>query len=71
MRALRDRVTPSSLHIPGMPDTADLSKLRGTGAPAKMYKLQPGRGGAGVDISYLSSRVTAPVNTWLRNVNEA
>ena len=65
---LRDRVNPSSLHIPGISDTADMSKLRGAGAPAKMYKLQPGW--AGVDISYLSARVTTPVNTWLRNVNE-
>ena len=32
MEALRDRVTPSSLHIPSISDTAALSELRGTGA---------------------------------------
>ena len=51
MEALRDRVNPSSLHIPSMPDTANMSKLRGAGAPAKMYKLQPGWGGGGYFIS--------------------
>ena len=67
MGTLRDRVTPSSHHIPGISDTTGLSELRGTELQSKCINY---RRGAVVDISYLAGLLGTPVNTWLRNVNE-
>ena len=70
MGVLRDRVTPSSPHIPSISDTAELSKLRGTRLRPKCINYREVGWVAWVDISYQTGWVRTPVNTWLRNVNE-